>query len=299
MHGGFFMNEFKILADSCCDIPDEILKEIDVETIPYYTCLDGKNHLKERVDISIDEFYNQLETNDNLFPKTSFPTIQEFSDFFCQYLKKNMDILFISMTSKFSGAFQAIINLTEDLKKEYPASNIIIVDSMQASMGEGLIIMEAAKMKKAGHSIFEVADFINNTKHDSKLFCTVNSLAFLQKGGRIGKVSAIAGSLLNIKPIIAMKNGELFPYSKVRGRKKAIDEITKLIAQSTQDNKDDYEYAVFHSCSHDEAIEIIDELKNKYNLKINLPAITVGVIIGSHIGPTVLAVAAVKKAQLN
>ena len=137
------MNEFKILADSCCDISDEILKEIDVDTIPYYTCLDGKNHLKERVDISIDEFYNQLETNDNLFPKTSFPTIQEFSDFFCQYLKKNMDILFISMTSKFSSAFQAIINLTEDLKKEYPSLLSVYILSKETYHPFSLLISSA------------------------------------------------------------------------------------------------------------------------------------------------------------
>lgn len=289
------MNDFKILSDSCSDIPDDLLKKYDVDIIPFYTCLDGQNHLKERFDISIDDFYNHLEIDKGLFPKTSFPAISEYIDFFRPYLEKNMDIIYISMTSKFSGAYSAITNMVENLKNDYQSANLIILDSMQVSMGEGLLIIEAAKMKNAGHSIFEVADFINQTKLDSKLFCTVNSLSYLQKGGRIGKVSAIAGSLFNIKPIIAMKDGELYPHSKIRGRKKAIEEMIRLIVDETQSEKENFEYAVFHSCSHNEAIEIINTMCNDFGININLPPVKVGVIIGSHIGPTVLAVAAVKK----
>lgn len=289
------MSNFKILADSCCDIPDDILNKIDVDIIPYYTCIDSKNHLRERLDITIDEFYSQLNLNKNLFPKTSFPPLYEFEKFFRSYLDKNLDILFISMTEKFSSAFQALNNMVENLEDEYPNLNIILVDSMQVSMGEGLLIIEAAKMKKAGYSIFEIADFINKSKYDSKLFCTVNSLDYLQKGGRIGKVSAIAGSLLNIKPIISMKNGELFPYSKVHGRKKAVEELINLIAKATQNQKNDYEFALMHSSQDDEVNEIINTLKNKFDISLALPPVKVGSIIGSHIGPTVLALTAVKK----
>lgn len=291
------MNNFKILADSCCDIPNDLLKQIDVDIIPFYTCLDGKNHLRERIDISVDDFYDRLIADKNLFPKTSFPTMIEFENFFRSYLEKNLDIIYIAMTAKFSGVFAMVSNLVEDLKKDFPHSNIILIDSMQATMGEGLLILEACKMKEAGYSIFEIADFINNTKSDSKLFVTVNSLEYLQKGGRIGKVSSILGGLLNIKPIIELKNGELYPHSKVRGRKKAVEEITRLIAEQTQ--KDEYEYVVVHSCAYDEAVEIINNLQNNFGIKINLPPIKIGVIIGSHIGPTVLAVAAVKKFKAN
>lgn len=294
------MRDFKILTDSCCDIPDYLLKQNDIDFIPFYMSFDGKNYLKERVDISIDDFYNKLLNNKDLFAKTSFPPLNEFISFFRAYLKQNMDILYISMTSKFSGVFAALMNIIDDLKAEFPGSNIIFLDSNQVSMGEGLLILEACKAKKAGCSIFQTADFINKTKFESKLFCTVNSLNYLQKGGRIGKVALIASSLFNIKPIIAMQNGELTPYSKVRGRKKAIEDLASLIAHKNPkvnliSDQDSYEYAVFHSSSHDEALEIKNLLLDKFNIKINLPIIKVGVVIGSHIGPTVLAVARVKK----
>ena len=289
------MRDFKILTDSCCDLPDDIIKEFDIGMISYYVSLDGKNYLLDRIDISIEDFCEQIETNKNLFPKTSFPPLNEFINFFRQYLKDGLDVLFISMTSKFSGAFQAVINASETLKEEYPDSEIIITDSEQVSMGEGLLVIQAAKMKKAGCSITQISDFINKTKSESKLFATVNSLSYLQKGGRIGKVSAIAGNILNIKPIISVKNGELYPHSKVRGRKKAVEEIVNLIIKETQSEKDNYDYAVFHLCAHQEADEIINLLKNKFYVDINLSPIKIGSIIGSHIGPTVLVVAAVKK----
>lgn len=286
------MRNFKILTDSCCDIPDILMQENDIDFIPFYTCLDGENYLKERTDITVDDFYKKILHDENVFAKTSFPSLTEFTNFFRFYLNRGQDILYISMSSKFSGVFASLNGMLDDLKREFPDSNIIFLNSHQISMGEGLLVLEACKAKKFGCNIFETADFINATKSEAKLFFTVNTLKYLLKGGRIGKVVAIAGDFFNIKPIIMVENGELFPYEKVHGRKKAIDKIIKLIAESG--NKNDYEYAVVHSCAEEDAYSVIDCLKNS-GIKIKFEPIHLGIIVGSHIGPSVLGIARVKK----
>ena len=286
------MRDFKILTDSCCDIPDKLLLENKIDFMPFYTCVDGKNYLKERVDISVDDFYQKILDDKNLFAKTSFPALDEFMDFFRFYLRQDLDILYISMTSKFSGVYSGLLGIRDDLKKEFPDANIFFLDSSQISMGQGLLVLEACEAKKSGCNIFETVKFIEETKLETKLFFTVDSLKYLQKGGRIGKVSAIAGDFFNIKPIITMQNGELFPYKKVHGRKKAIDELMKLILEIKP--KENYEFAVMHSCAEQEAKEIIETLK-KHGIKIKFEPIKVGIIIGSHIGPSVLAVTCTKK----
>lgn len=290
------MRDFKILTDSCCDIPDKLLLENKIDFMPFYTCVDGRKYLKERVDISVDDFYQKILDDKNLFAKTSFPALDEFMDFFRFYLRQDLDILYISMTSKFSGVYSGLLGIRDDLKKEFPDANIFFLDSSQISMGQGLLVLEACEAKKSGCNIFETVKFIEETKLETKLFFTVDSLKYLQKGGRIGKVSAIAGDFFNIKPIITMQNGELFPYKKVHGRKKAIDELMKLILEIKP--KENYEFAVMHSCAEQEAKEIIEILK-KNGIKIKLEPIKVGIIIGSHIGPSVLAFACTKKFNKN
>ena len=290
------MRDFKILTDSCCDIPDKLLLENKIDFMPFYTCVDGRKYLKERVDISVDDFYQKILADRNLFAKTSFPALDEFMDFFRFYLRQNLDILYISMTSKFSGVYSGLLGIRDDLKKEFPDANIFFLDSSQISMGQGLLVLEACEAEKSGCNIFETVKFIEETKLETKLFFTVDSLKYLQKGGRIGKVSAIAGDFFNIKPIITMQNGELFPYKKVHGRKKAIDELMKLILEIKP--KENYEFAVMHSCAEQEAKEIIETLK-KNGIKIKFEPIKVGIIIGSHAGPSVLAFACTKKFNKN
>ena len=176
------MRDFKILADSCCDLPDDILKKFDIDILPYYVSLNGKDYLQERVDIPIDDFFDELESNKNLFPKTSFPSTSDITDFFCKYLKDGLDILFISMTSKFSGGFQTILNIGENLKADYPAASIVVVDSVQVSVGEGLLAIQASKMRKDGRTLFETAAFINSINSSARLNVDCKCLGFFFLG---------------------------------------------------------------------------------------------------------------------
>lgn len=279
---------FKIIADSCCDLSDNILKQHDIEMIPFYTTLDGTNYLRERVDISVADFYKRLK-NEKVFPKTSFPPVQDYVNIFRQYLELQQDVLYISMSSKLSGAYQAAMNVSENLKDEYPNNKVFVFDSKQVSLAEGLLVLHAAKLRDEGLSLSETLDALQKMK--TNLFATVDSLEYLQRGGRIGKVSAIAGNLLNIKPIISMDDGELISCGKIRGRRKAIDEIVSLTFQYASRKA---KCAVFHSEAYDEAMMLKQILVEQYELQIDLPIMDVGAVIGSHIGPSLIATALIK-----
>lgn len=289
------MPNYKILSDSSCDLPEKLKEEYDIELIPYYVSFDGHNYYKENIDITVNEFYNKLKKN-NLSPKTSLPSINDYAEVFKKYLEIGQDILCFCLTSKFSGSYQSAVNASHILKEEYPDRKILIIDSMQATAGQGIVVLEALSMQKAGYTIEQTAEKINELKKTAKIIFTVDSLSYLQKGGRIGKVSAIAGSLLNIKPIIYLKDGELIPYSKIRGRKKALNEVINIAINNTKSDINSYRFCILHAACIEDAEFLKETLYNEYGINIDIPLFDVGVTIGSHIGPTATGIVFIKKA---
>lgn len=279
------MLDFKIISDSSSDIPEELLKKYDIDVVPYYISFDGQNYLKDGVDFSKNEFYEKIK---NVFPKTSLPPIQDYMDLFKKYLLEGKDVFCVCLTSKFSGSFQSANNAKNILKEEFPNNNIIVLDSLQVTFGQGAILLEIVRMKEAGLPLLEIEDKIKKIIDRTHLTFTVDSLDYLQRGGRIGKVGAFAGSLLNIKPIIIMKDGELVPFAKVRGRKKAINEVLDITFNGIQDNLSDYNFFVVHSQSPEDAKFILETIKEKYNVIPIFKEVEIGATIGSHIGPTVV-----------
>lgn len=292
------MDNFKIITDSSCDVPLELLTQYDIDFVPFYVSFDGVNYYKEYIEISVEEFYKKL-INEKLFAKTSLPSVQDYMDVFKPNLDKGMDILCFCITAKFSGSYQSAVNASNILKEEYPGRKIIIVDSIQATAGQGLVLLETARMKSSGFSIEKCYQTIENIKHTCSVTFTVATLEYLKRGGRIGLVSAFAGSILNIKPIIQLNVGELRPYSKSRGRKKAVKEVVEIVMKEVGNNKHDYEYFVLHSECGEDAAEIIKRLKDKHNIDVTLPYSYVGATIGCHIGPSAVGIATIKKFDKN
>ncbi len=284
---------FEIFSDSACDLSDAFIKEFDIGIVPFSITFDGQSYAKERLELSLSDFYNELLSR-KVFPKTSLPSISDYSEHFRPSLEKGLDVLCICLSSKFSGSYQSAVNAKNLLEDEFPERTIIIADSMLATILQGQMAVTAAKLRKAGKTINEVYDAIANLKDISRIYVTVDSLEYLQRGGRIGKVSAFAGTLFDIKPIIELKDGELNPLSKVRGRKKAISNIIELAFKGI-DNLDDYEFGIVHSACFAEAKQLEETLKNTYGIKDYFGITELGATIGSHIGPTVLGISCIKK----
>ncbi len=291
------MSEYVLVSDSSCDLPKEFVKKHNIGIIPYYVTLDGENYLREGFDISNEEFYSAITKSEKM-PKTSLPTIQNYLDVFEPLAAEGKDVLCICLTAKFSGSFQSANNAAMLVKEKYPKRKVLVVDSTQASFGQGLIVIEAARLRDEGVSIEDNFKAVEANKHTGRVFLTVDSLDYLQKGGRIGKASALAGEIFGIKPIIVMKDGELNPVSKIRGRKKALSQVVKLAIADLEGPAEDYIFAVGHSDCKTEAHGFKYTLSKDYGITVNLPIFEVGVTIGAHVGPTVLGVAYIKKFRI-
>ncbi|MCL2461638.1 MAG: DegV family protein [Defluviitaleaceae bacterium] len=287
------MAEIKIFTDTSSDMPLEFYAKHDVGIIPYYTTFDKVTYLKEHVELSPADFYARLKA-ENVIPSTSMPTVPDFTEAFRPYLEKGMDIFHVNMSSLFSGSYQCAVSAARELKEEFPGREVYIMDSIQAAGGQGLTLYQAIKMREAGFALPEIIARMEEIKHTSRVFLTIDQLKFLQKGGRIGKVTAFGGMLLQIKPIIVMRQGELNPDGKVRGRQKAIDKVFEITMEHVRDGAGNYDFAVVHSDCAEEAEALQKRLKDA-GCSCEFPILLLGVTIGSHTGPTLLGIAVIRK----
>jgi len=286
------MADFQIISDSSCDLSKEIIERYHIDLVPYLVTFDGVTYYKDGVDITLDEFYAQLQKK-GIFPKTSLPPIQDYVDKFKIYLEKGMDVLCVCLTSKFSGSYQSAINAANILLEDFPERKIRVIDSCLVTYLQGLLVCDIAEYKNDGKTIDEICDIVDIYKNDCGIFVTVDSLNHLQNGGRIGKASALAGSLLNIKPIISFEDGELHAYSKVRGRKKALHEVVDISYDKLEGKFDDYRIIALHNCCEEDGQEI-----DVYMTERGMPSLGlgyVGITISVHIGPSAAAVVFLRK----
>jgi DegV family protein with EDD domain len=177
------------------------------------------------------------------------------------------------------------------MKEEFPDRRVRIVDTKNCSTGQGLAVIEAARMRADGFSLDETARLLKLQSNECKIMITVDNLDYLQRGGRIGKVTAFAGALLNIKPVISMADGELVPVSRIRGRQKAIAEVAELAAKDLAGKESGYHVAYLHSDCLDDLACLKAEAEKRMNIKPLVPAGVIGATIGTHIGPTAVALA--------
>ncbi|MDL2248079.1 DegV family protein [Tyzzerella sp. OttesenSCG-928-J15] len=281
------MTDFKIISDSSCDLPVETLEKYDISLVPYMATFNGVDYYKEGVDIALEEFYEKLRQK-GVFPKTSLPPIQDYVDIFRPYLEKGIDVLCVCLTSKFSGSYQSATNAANMLLEEFPERQIKVIDSYLVTYLQGLLVMDIAEYKAEGKTMDEISDIVDTYKKDSYIFVTVDSLSHLQNGGRIGKATALAGSLLNIKPIISYEDGELNAHSKVRGRKKALHEIVNISEGILKGKADEYRIVALHNGYEEDAKELVTCMAER-NLTVSSIQ-KVGITISVHIGPTAAAI---------
>ena len=287
------MTPFSIFSDSSCDLPDNIIKKYNVTIVPFYVSLDHKKYMREIEELAVKTLTDEM-VNNGVYPKTSFPPVYDYIRKFEAELKKGSDIICFCLTEKFSGSYQSAHNAANELKEKYPGRRIHIIDSMLATGSQGLLIQQCALMRENGLDVSLILNNIEKIKKTGRVFFTVDSLEYLKHGGRIGKVSALAGQILNIKPVIGLINGELFPLGKARGNKNAVKEILNLTLKEVSHSPDDYVYSFVTSVRFNEIEKIKTHLLEEYNIIIEETDI-IGATIGSHIGPTVLGICFIKK----
>lgn len=280
------MGKFKIITDSSCDLTQELADELDLRVVPLSVLINDKeyvNYLDGR-EISFADYYTLLRQE--MQGKTSAPNVFDFTSAMEDYLKEGMDILYLGFSSALSGTYNAGVVAAEELRAKYPERKIITVDTLCASLGQGMLIYLAVKKKEAGASIEEVAEYVENTKLHLCHWFTVDDLNHLKRGGRVSAVAATFGTILNIKPVMHVDNeGRLIAVDKVRGRKASLNALLKMMEETVIDKSVAF---ISHGDCYEEAKALADKVREEVgieNVKINY----VGPVIGTHSGPGTMA----------
>ncbi len=291
------MKAYQIFSDSSCDLPESLLKEHDIKLIPFYVSFDQDIYYKENVDITNEAFYEILSSK-NVYSTTSLPSVQDYMNSFKQAIKNNFDIVCLCLTQKFSGSYQSAVNAKHILEEQYPEANIHIIDSIQATAGQGILLLQMAYMKAAGFSLEQMVQTINKLKPTARIMFTVDNLDYLAKGRRIGKVASLAGNMLDLKPLIQLKEAELVPYSNVRGRKKSLEKIYSMVEeyfQETGENPKDYDFGIANATTMEDALALQKQVEAFIDRSITYPVFQIGVTIGTYTGPGGIGICFVKK----
>lgn len=291
------MKAIQIFGDSSCDLPDSLVKKHDIKLVPFYVSFDNDMFYKESIDISIEAFYERLTSKD-ANPVTAMPSVQDYMELFRQAIRDGMDILCICLSQKLSGSWQSAVNAKQILEEQNPQSEIHIIDSIQATAGQGLLLLQAAYMRENGLPISEIADRLNRIKTTARIMFSVDTLEFLKKGRRIGKAASLIGDVMEIKPLIQLEGAELVPYSRIRGRSQSLDAIAEMVQEYfkiSQEHLDDYDFAIANATTVSDAFYLKKCLENLIGHAILYPIFQIGVTIGTYTGPGGIGICFIKK----
>ena len=283
------MNKYVIITDSCIDLPNDLVKELKIDVIPLVVTIENKeykNYPDER-DITAIDFYQLLRNH--AVPTTSQLSPSDFILKFEPYLEQGIDILSITFSSALSGTYQSSVVAKNELLKDFPERRIITIDSLCASMGEGLLVTYAARMAKAGKSIDEVAKWVEDNKQSICHLFTVGDLNHLKRGGRLSAGKAFIGTLIQLKPLLHVSSeGKLVPVSKARGRKIALNKMVERVVQTISIPADQLIY-ISHGDCLEEALYVKEQILKLIDVK-NVLINYIGPVIGAHSGLGTLAI---------
>ena len=281
--------DFEIVTDSSSNLVEEMIDDFGLHVLPLTFMVDGEeyqSYLKGQ-HTDLKQFYTMMREGKVI--TTSLPNLAESEALMRGLLEQGRDILYLGFSSGLSGTFEATELLMRDLAAEFPERTLCAVDTLAASGGEGLLVWHAVQRARAGASIGEVRDWVEENKLHLAHWFTVDDLMFLFRGGRVSKTAAWAGTMLNIKPVMHVDDeGHLIPLEKVRGRKKSLNALVDHIEKSAVQPIDQQMVFITHGDCLEEAEYVADQVKERFGVKevvINY----VDPVIGAHSGPGTMA----------
>lgn len=281
------MNNYVITTDNNSDLPEEYYKEHGIGCTYLSYSMDGVNYTHDNF-LPVHEFYERMRNGS--LPTTAQVNPDAARALLEPYLKEGKDILHIAFSSGLSGTYNSTKIAADELAEEYPQRTIVVIDSLGASLGQGLLVHYAQQMKEAGEDLKTVAEWVESHKRNIAHAFTVDDLNHLYRGGRVSKTTAFVGSMLNIKPVMHVDNeGKLVAVGKIRGRKKSILELVKMMDEKIGSYKESCDTIfISHGDCEEEAHFLEEKVKEKYNVKTVIIN-HVGATIGAHSGPGTLA----------
>ena len=274
----------KIITDSAADLPVELLQAYDIDLIPLRVYDEAETEYLDGVTLESVTLLQKMR--EGAVYRTSLPSLETFQEKFVSYAKEGNPCIYLAFSSELSGTYQSSVVIKEEVKETYADLDLEIIDTKCASLGQGLVVLEAAKMAKDGASkediLKRVAFLMNHMEH----IFTVADLQYLVRGGRLSKVAGFIGGLLNIKPILNVEEGKLVPLEKVRGKKKVLGRIVDIMEERGKELK-----GQTIAMTHGDDLETAEALKALITERFGCEVFivnTIGAAIGAHTGPGVI-----------
>ncbi len=281
--------KFIIATDSCSDLTQQQVTDMKIEVVPLSVEIKGEVHFHypDERNLKIKTFYEELRNKE--VAKTSLINVGQFIEFFEPFLKEGKDILYVGFSSALSGTVQSARLAAETLLADYPDRKLLVVDSLCASMGQGLLVYYTYLEANKGKTIEEVRDFVEDNKLKLVHIFTVDDLGTLKRGGRLSGAAALVGSLLKVKPVLHVDNeGRLVPVKKARGRRTSLETLVELVKERANDLENQTIF-ISHGDDVKDAEFTAELIKNEIGYK-NVVYGVIGPVIGAHSGPGTIAV---------
>lgn len=281
------MRSYVIITDSSCDLTAAMAQDLGVRVVQLAVLAEGYP-ARPNDQIDVAEFYSELRQKKKA--TTSAASIDTFLTVFDEYLSQGEDVLYLAFSSGLSGTYNASFVAAQEMREKYPERKIATVDTLAASMGQGLLVYLAAKKKQAVEDFDSVKSFVENNRLNLCHWFTVDDLFFLLRGGRVSAAKAVLGTMLAVKPILHVDNaGHLINVGKARGRRGSIDELFERVKKNAWSNIAEQTVFISHGDCLAEAEYLADRLKNELGVK-DIVISYIGAVIGAHSGPGTVAV---------
>lgn len=293
---------FHIISDGSCDLPTELVQEKNITVVPFYVSFDDEHYFKEITEIGVRDFYQQMVDQKGVYPKSSMPSIQDYEEVFLPFAEAGTPVICICITTKFSGSMQSALNARSLILEKYPQAEITVIDATINTVLQGQYVLEAAALRDNGTSYQDTIKRLEEIKSTGRIFFTVGNMEYLKHGGRIGRVAALAGGALDIRPIITLKQGEIFPSGIDRGRKRTLKKVMNLLLDYLKENNlniNCYSIAVGYGYDAEEGIAFRDQalsvLRDRGYEIDQIPLYQIGATISVHTGPYPLGFGIIEK----
>ena len=267
----------RIVTDSTADLTKEQQQAAGITVVPLNVHF-GDQVFRDHVDLTADEFFRRLKASAQL-PRTSQPSVGLFEEAYRTLRENGGEIVSVHLSSKVSGTYNSALMAAKAVDEQA----IEVVDSLSTSMALGFMALEGARLARAGRDRATIAERLRALVPKARVICVVDTLTYLERGGRIGKARALLGSLLNVKPILQLKDGEVVPIGRARGRPQALNKLVELLERDGHVSQ----LAIMHGAAQADAEQLRERVAASYpGLDILLTEI--GAVLGTHTGPGVI-----------
>jgi len=277
--------EYQVISDGSCDLEADLKEKYNIEVVPFFVSFDDEKYYKEIEEIAIRDVYEKMAACPKQYPRTSLPSVQNYVDAFLPHVQAGRGIICICLTTSLSGSYNSAVNARAIICEDYPDAKIEVINSYGATVYQRLYAIEAARMRQQGYSLEEnVKVLMGQMRDNARIFFTVGNLDYLQHGGRIGKVAGIAGSVLNLKPLITLEGGSI--------------ELLKSFFKENGENPKDYAFAVGFGYDREEGVQykgMVDEALKEMGVENGADFVQIGATICVHTGPYAIGIGLVKR----